>query len=147
MVDAHYGNGDCRTTRDMRELLDRTDIDAVLVATGDRWHGKASMMAAEAGKDVYSEKPCGITIDVCQRLAATFRETGRVFQAGTQRRSVPNFINAVRLAHAGSLGRLHTLRASAYEPVLMNDWLPGEATPPRDQCDWNVWLEIGRAHV
>ena len=95
LVDGHYGTADCRVTRDLRELLARDDIDAVLVATGDRWHGKASMMAAEAGKDVYSEKPCGITIDVCQRLAATFRETGRVFQAGTQRRSVPNFIKAV----------------------------------------------------
>jgi hypothetical protein len=63
MVDAHYGNADCTTTRDMLELLDRKDIDAVLIATGDRWHGAASMLAAEAGKDVYSEKPCGITID------------------------------------------------------------------------------------
>ncbi len=49
-------------------------------------HGPASMMAAEAGKDVYSEKPCGLTIDVCQRLAITIRKTNRIFQAGTQRR-------------------------------------------------------------
>ena len=140
MVDKHYGTTDCRTTRDMRELLDRRDIDAVLIATGDRWHGAASLMAAAAGKDVYSEKPCGITIDVCQRLADTFRETGRVFQAGTQRRSVPNFINAVRMAHDGKLGRLHTLHASAYEPQLMNDWLPAEPTPDPETCDWNVWL-------
>ena len=140
MVDKHYGTTDCRTTRDMRELLDRRDIDAVLIATGDRWHGAASLMAAAACKDVYSEKPCGITIDVCRRLADTFRETGRVFQAGTQRRSVPNFINAVRLAHDGKLGRLHTLHASAYEPQLMNDWLPAEPTPDPETCDWNVWL-------
>jgi predicted dehydrogenase len=124
----------------MRELLGRNDIDAVLIATGDRWHGAASMMAAQAGKDVYSEKPCGITIDICQRLADTFSETGRVFQAGTQRRSVPNFINAVNLAHSGKLGKLHTLYASAYEPVLKNDWLPAEQTPPPEVCDWNRWL-------
>ncbi len=140
LVDAHYGTADCRVTRDMREVLHRPDIDAVLIATGDRWHGRASMMAAEAGKDVYSEKPCGITIDVCRRLAETFARTGRVFQAGTQRRSVPNFINAVRLAHDGRLGKLHTLFASAYEPQLANDWLPAEPTPPVETCDWNVWL-------
>ncbi|HOA53067.1 MAG TPA: Gfo/Idh/MocA family oxidoreductase, partial [Thermogutta sp.] len=62
LVDEFYGNQDCVTYRDFRELLDRKDIDTVLVATGDRWHAPASIMAAEAGKDVYREKPCGITI-------------------------------------------------------------------------------------
>ncbi len=95
LVDTHYGNDACKITRDFRELLDRKDIDAVLVATGDRWHAPASMMAAEAGKDVYSEKPCGLTIDLCQQLDDTIKRTGRIFQAGTQRRSVPNFQQAV----------------------------------------------------
>jgi hypothetical protein len=56
-VDQHYGNKDCAVARDFREVLGRKDIDAVLIATGDRWHAPASMMAARAGKDVYSEKP------------------------------------------------------------------------------------------
>ena len=84
LVDQHYGNEDCTLYRDFRELLGRQDIDAVLIATGDRWHAPASMMAAEAGKDVYSEKPCGLTIDLCQRLDKTIKRTGRIFQAGTQ---------------------------------------------------------------
>ena len=71
MVDAKYGNKDCVMYRDMLELLDRKDIDAVLIATGDRWHALASILAAKAGKDVYSEKPCGITIGDCQELADT----------------------------------------------------------------------------
>ena len=140
MVDAKYGTKDCALHRDFRDLLARQDIDAVLIATGDRWHGPASMMAAEAGKDVYSEKPCGLTIEVCQRLADNFKKTGRIFQAGTQRRSVPNFAAAVRLAQSGRLGPLKTLNASVYEPVLGNEWLPAERTPPRQECDWNLWL-------
>jgi predicted dehydrogenase len=140
LVDEHYGNADCVLYRDFRELLDRPDIDAVLIATGDRWHGPASILAAEAGKDVYSEKPCGITIEMCQKLADTMHRTGRVFQAGTQRRSVPNFQKAVELAHSGKLGKLHTMHASVYVPVLENTWLPAEPIPPRDVVDWNLWL-------
>lgn len=140
LVDDFYGNGDCTLFRDFRDLLARKDIDAVLIATGDRWHAPASMLAAEAGKDVYSEKPCGITIALCQQLAETIKRTGRVFQAGTQRRSVPNFQKAVALAHAGKLGKLHTLYASVYTPALETTWLPGEPTPAKEVCDWNLWL-------
>ncbi len=140
LVDGHYGNTDCKLYRDFRELLDRADIDAVLIATGDRWHADASILAAQAGKDVYSEKPCGITIAACQRLADTMHREQRVFQAGTQRRSVPNFQTAVEWVHGGKLGKLHTMHASVYFPTLDNTWLPAEPTPRRDVVDWNLWL-------
>jgi predicted dehydrogenase len=140
LVDQHYGNGNCTTVRDFREILDRKDIDAVLIATGDRWHAPASMMAAEAGKDVYSEKPCGLTIALCQQLDETIQRTGRIFQAGTQRRSVPNFIQAVQLAHSGKLGEIHTLVASVYIPSIRTEWLPGQPTPDPEIVDWNLWL-------
>lgn len=140
MVDEAYGNSDCQLYRDFRELLDRPDIDAVLIATGDRWHAAASMLAAEAGKDVYSEKPCGITIKDCQDLSDTIQRTGRVFQAGTQRRSVQNYNQAVQLAHSGKLGKLKTLYASIYLPTLDNAWLPAQKAPEPDVCDWNMWL-------
>ncbi len=140
LVDGHYGNSDCKLYRDFREVLDRKDIDAVIVATGDRWHADASILAAQAGKDVYSEKPCGITIGLCQKLADVMKATGRIFQAGTQRRSVPNFVQAVKLAHDGKLGKIHTLYASVYIPSMDSTWLPGEPTPPKDVCDWNMWL-------
>lgn len=140
LVDEHYGNRDCDLHRDFRELLDRPDIDAVLIATGDRWHADASILAADAGKDVYSEKPCGITIAHCRQLSATMHRQGRVFQAGTQRRSVPNFRKAVELVHQGKLGKLHTMHASVYVPVLDNTWLPAEPLPSRDVVDWNLWL-------
>lgn len=140
LVDKHYGNNNCVLYRDFRELLARRDIDAVLVATGDRWHAPASIFAAKAGKDVYSEKPCGLTIGLCQALDDVIRKTGRVFQAGTQRRSVANFQAAVRLAQSGKLGKIHTLFASVYTPSIETTWLPGEPTPPRDVVDWDLWL-------
>lgn len=140
LVDTAYGNSDCVLYGDFRELLQRADIDAVLIATGDRWHAAASILAAEAGKDVYSEKPCGITIADCQRLSDTMNGRKRVFQAGTQRRSVPNFQQAVELVHSGRLGRLQKMHASVYVPTLDNAWLPAQPLPPRDQVDWNLWL-------
>ena len=140
LVDGHHGNSDCVLYEDFRELLDRKDVDAVLIATGDRWHAAASILAAKAGKDVYSEKPCGITIADCQELADTMHREKRVFQAGTQRRSVPNFQQAVEFAHSGKLGKLHTLHASIYQPTLDNKWLPPEPTPQQNVVDWNLWL-------
>ena len=140
LIDAHYGNRDCATYRDFRELLARRDIDAVLIATGDRWHAPASILAAKAGKNVYSEKPCGLTIGLCQALDDVIERTGRIFQAGTQRRSVANFQAAVRLAQSGKLGKLQTLVASVYTPTIETSWLPGEPTPPREVVDWELWL-------
>jgi predicted dehydrogenase len=140
LVDKHYGNADCGLHRDFRDLLGRKDIDAVLIATGDRWHAAAAILAAEAGKDAYCEKPCGLTIRDCQEIDAAFARTGRIFQAGTQRRSVPLVQYAVKLAHDGTLGKLQTLHASVYEPKLGNAWLPAEPTPPPEVCDWNLWL-------
>ena len=140
MADAAHGNSDCATYRDFRELLARDDIDAVVIATGDRWHATASIMAAEAGKDVYSEKPCAITMQLARTLCDAMRRTGRIFQAGTQRRSVSNFQHAVHLAHSGQLGNLHTLHASIYELSDSHAWLPAEPEPPKEVVDWNLWL-------
>jgi predicted dehydrogenase len=140
MADRKNGDTACKTYRDFRDLLARDDIDAVLIATGDRWHAPASIMAAEAGKDVYSEKPCAITIELARTLADAIRRTGRVFQAGTQRRNVSNFVHAVRLAQEGKLGKLRTLHASIYQLEDRYDWLPAEPEPARDVVDWNMWL-------
>ena len=121
-------------------MLDRDDIDAVLIATGDRWHAHATMLAAEAGKDVYCEKPCGLTIELCQQIDETIRRTGRVFQAGTQRRSVPNFQAAVALAREGKLGDTGDALRLGLHPEILTEWLPGEPTPPPEVVDWDLWL-------
>lgn len=140
LLNNHPGQGRCEFVRDFRSLLDRSEVDAVLIGTGDRWHARAAILAAEAGKDVYCEKPCGITMQLCEEIAQVFERTGRVFQAGTQRRSVPNFQQAVRMAQEGKLGRLESLYASIYFPTLENNWLPGQPTPPVNEVDWNLWL-------
>ena len=140
MVDGKYRNKDCVMYRDMFELLGRKDIDSVLVTTGDNWHALASILAAKAGKDVYCEKPCGMMLGDCQELADTMNRYSRVFQAGTQRRSIGHFQFAVHLARSGKLGKLHTLHASINRLSVSHAWLPGQPEPDKDVVDWNRWL-------
>jgi hypothetical protein len=141
MVDAKYGNRDCATYIDLRELLARSDIDAVLIATGPNWHATASILAAKAGKDVYCEKPCTKNIAQSLTLAQVFRRTGRVFQAGTQRRSLPNFAYAIELARTGRLGKLHTLYAHPMGlKTVSSGWFPAEPEPPKEEVNWDLYL-------
>ena len=140
MADTQYGNSDCAMYRDMHEILARPDIDAMLIATGDRWHAMASIIACKAGKDVYSEKPCSTTIAESQALADAYRKYGRIYQAGTQRRSIGNFIFAAQLVAAGKLGKLHTVHANTRPPATSHLWLPAEPQPPADEVDWDRWL-------
>ena len=105
-VDGRNGNKDCAAYRDMRELLaERTDIDAVLIATGDRWHAPASILAMRAGKDVYCEKPACLTMAQGQMVVETARRYGRVYQTGAQRLSEPNHVFAIEMARTGRLGQ------------------------------------------
>ena len=140
MVDEHYGNDDCVMYRDIFELLDRPDIDAVLIATGDHWHALASILAMKAGKDVYSEKPCAMTIAEAQALADAAHRYARVFQAGTQRRSLANFQYAAYLAHSGKLGTTpHPPRLGLHpEPDLRV--AAGRAGAAIEEVDWDRWL-------
>jgi hypothetical protein len=140
-ADNKYGNNDCATYRDLRELLARSDIDAVLIATGPNWHCTAAILAANAGKDVYCEKPCTKNIAQSLALAEAFHRTGRVFQAGTQRRSLPNFIFAIDLARRGKLGRLQTLYAHPGGlGTSMSGWLPAQPEPDKEVVDWDLYL-------
>ena len=141
IADDKYGNDKCEMYRDFRELLDRTDIDAVLIATGPNWHATAAMAAARAGKDMYCEKPVTKNIAQSLILAETMRRTGRVFQAGTQRRNLPHFAFACELARTGKLGKLRKVYAHpAGMQALMSGWLPAEAAPAKDEVDWDMYL-------
>ena len=142
-ADKKYGNQDCATYRDLRELLARSDIDAVLIATGPNWHATAAIMAANAGKDMYCEKPCTKNIVQSLALADTMRRTGRIFQAGTQRRSLPHFAFAVELARRGKLGKLQKVHAhpSAWATdVGPSGWNTPETEPDKEKVDWDLYL-------
>lgn len=140
-IDTHYGNTACVTYRDLRELLARNDIDAVLIATGPNWHVTAAILASRFGKDVYCEKPSTKNIVQSLALRDAFRRSGGVFQAGTQRRSLPNFLYAIDLARGGKLGKLHTLYAhpGGLDPK-MSGWEPPEPEPNKDDVDWDMYL-------
>jgi predicted dehydrogenase len=145
MADQQYGNRDCAMYSEQEELWARKDIDAVLIATGDRWHTPLSIMTARSGKDVFCEKPCSMTIAESRALAETFQRLGRVYQAGTQRRNGANFMKAYDLARSGKLGKLTVLHAEAgpgerWAPLTSHAWLPAEPEPSKQVVDWDRWL-------
>ena len=144
-VDKRYQNNDCKMYSTHEELLARTDIDGVLIATGDRWHTPMSILAAKAGKHIYCEKPCSMTIEESQALAEGIRRYGVVYQAGCQRRNGKNFVFAMNLARDGKLGKLQTLHCNAgtgtqWPPITSHDWLPAEPEPAKEVIDWDRWL-------
>lgn len=144
IADQHHGNSDCKMYPELREFLaTRDDIDAVLIATGDRWHAPASVLAMRAGKDVYSEKPSCMTIAEGRAVVEAAKQSGRIYQTGTQRLSEPNFVAAIELARSGKLGNVHTVRAHIApwdDAYMRHDWLPAEPEPPKDEVDYEAWL-------
>lgn len=143
LVDRQYGNQDCVTYRDMHEFLAaRTDLDAVLIATGDRWHALAAVTAMRAGKDVYCEKPSCMTVEEGRAVVDAARRFGRVYQTGTQRLSEPHHVFAIEMARTGRLGKIHTVYAhiAGGAAMMRGDWLPAEPQPDREEVDWDAWL-------
>ncbi|MCS7091699.1 MAG: Gfo/Idh/MocA family oxidoreductase [Verrucomicrobiota bacterium] len=143
-IDQHYGNQDCQMYRDMRAFLtERTDLDAVLIATGDRWHALAAIWAMQSGKDVFVEKPSSMTIAEGRAVLETARRYNRVYQTGTQRLSEANFVFCIEAARRGLLGRIHTVYAQIApwdKAEMRRDWLPAQPEPPVDELDWDAWL-------
>jgi glucose-fructose oxidoreductase len=122
---------------DFRELLARPDIDAVTVATPDHWHVPIAILAAKAKKDVYGEKPLGLTIEQDLACLKTFNELGRVFQYGTQQRSMGHCRYGCELIRSGRIGKVHTIEVTA-----PNGSAGGSAKeiPVPPTFDYNLWL-------
>jgi len=100
----------CRAYEDFRYVLDRDDIDTVLIALPDHWHSIAVIESAKASKDIYGEKPLSLTIAEGRAMSDTVRRYGRVFQTGSQQRSDHNFRRACELVRNGRIGKLHTVK-------------------------------------
>jgi hypothetical protein len=122
---------------DFRELLARDDIDAVLVATGERWHPTITVLAAQAGKDIYCEKPISLTVRQARTMAQSVRRHNRVFQTGLQQRNSPEYRKAMELLHAGRIGdvKLAYVSESGVSPYQN---FPAEPLP--QGLDWEMWL-------
>ncbi|MBM3500032.1 MAG: Gfo/Idh/MocA family oxidoreductase [Armatimonadetes bacterium] len=130
------GDG-CAGYNDYRELLDRSDIDAVIISTPDHWHALQSAHACEAGKDVFCEKPLTLTISEGRHLANTVRRTERVLQTGSMQRSSWEFRLACELVRNGRIGKVHTVRV-VIGGAPGGDYAPDEPPPP--ELDWDLWL-------
>lgn len=130
------GYRDVTAYLDYLELLDRKDIDAVIVATPDHWHAIQSIDAMKAGKDVYCEKPLTNTISEGRAIVDTVESTKKVFQTGSMQRSWQKFITAQKIVSSGKLGEIKKVLVSVGDPAKNYD-LPSQPMPTG--VDWNRW--------
>ncbi len=125
--------------RDFRRVIDRKDVDAVLVATPDHWHALPTIYACQAGKDVYCEKPLATTIREGRVMLDTARKHDRVVQMGTQWRSLDHAQEAIDVVHSGKLGRIRLVRCWAYLNWVHPIGRPADSDPPAG-VDYDLWL-------
>lgn len=135
-ADAAAAARKCPAHADYRQLLDRRDVDAVIVATPDHWHALPSILACQAGKDVYCEKPLGLTIREGRAMVDAARKHARVFQTGSQRRSMPYHRLGCELVRNGVAGKIHTVLILNY-PSPWDARFPAQPVPPG--LDWDAW--------
>lgn len=128
------------TCHDFRTIVERNDIDAVVIATPDHWHAIQTIDACEAGKDVYVEKPISLTVFEGRKMVEATHRTNRVVQVGMQRRSGNLYAEGVKLVQDGTIGTV-TVTRSYHRSNMYPDGM-GHAAPtaPPASLDWNMWL-------
>jgi predicted dehydrogenase len=145
MVEKYYGNNTksgayrgCATYVDFREIICREDVDAIVIGTPDHWHAIQAVQAAEAGKDIYCEKPLTLAIAQGRKIVEAARRNKIVFQTGSQQRSEygGKFRRAVELVRHGRIGEVKTIQVGVGEPPIPCD-LPEQPTPAG--TDWEMW--------
>jgi predicted dehydrogenase len=139
-VDAEYSDKGCKMYADYCELIARPDIDAVMIAVQDHWHALIATAAAKAGKDMYCEKPLGVSVEEGRRILDAVRKAKRVFQTGTWQRSVRNFQHACELARNGYLGKIQTVQVAAPGPEYRPNYKGSlDPQPVPSGFDWATW--------
>lgn len=122
---------------DFRKLLDQRDLDGVVIATPDHWHGVMAVMACEAGKDVYVQKPASVTIEEGRAMVRAAERCGRVVQVGSQGRSTSAAFRACQYIRNGQIGRVKKVTCWHYNNPVGGT--KPDSDPPRD-LDWDLWL-------
>ena len=130
----------CRQFADFRKLLELKDIDAVLVATPDHWHASIAVLACQAGKDVYVEKPLAHNVREGRAIVEAARHTGRIVQAGTQHRSAPHFAEAARIVQGGELGPVRFVRVWNFSNMYPQGIGKEPDAAPPNGLDWDFYL-------
>lgn len=136
-TDTYHG---CDAYADFREVLARKDIDAVLIAPPDHWHEPISIAAAEAGKDIYCEKPLGLTIARQQKVIAAVRQRQRVFQTGSHERSNPLVRQACELVRSGAIGKVKRVVANIGRHNKVGPGPGWQPMPVPEGFDYAMWL-------
>jgi len=131
----------CASFGDFRDLLALDDIDAVMIGTPDHWHVPMAVAAVKAGKDIYVEKPLGMTIAEGQALRKVVRQYGAVFMHGTEQRCFRQFRFACELVRNQRIGRLHTIKVACPGGQQTGVHPP---TPVPRGLDWDMWLGPAR---
>jgi len=129
---------------DFRELLERKDVDAVVIATPDHWHAAMAVRAAMEGKDIFCEKPLSLTVKEGRAMVNAARKYDRVFQTGSMQRSWAEFRQAVELIRNGYIGEIKSIKVNVGPPPVKYD-LAAEPVPAG--LDWSVWLGPNEASV
>ncbi len=128
----------CEIYSDYRKLLDRKDIDAVVISTPDHWHALMTIDACRAGKDVFCEKPLTLFIAEGRKMVQVARETGKIVQTGSQQRSDARFRQACELVRNGAIGQVKQVLVGIPGPNHASKYVP-DSDPP-SELDYNAWL-------
>ena len=142
-VSDQYGQTPTLLTRDFRKILDQKDVDAVIIGTPDHWHALPTVMACQAGKDVYVEKPLSISIGEGRVMVDAARKHDRVVQMGTQQRSASHYAEAVNYVKSGKLGKIRLVRCWAYQDWMGNIPVVPDSDAP-SSVDYDLWLGPAR---
>jgi predicted dehydrogenase len=135
-----WAGGACEAVRDFRHILDRKDVDAVIVATPDHWHAIPTVLACQAGKDVYVEKPLAHNVAEGQAMVAAARKHKRIIQTGTQHRSADHYKEAARIVRSGALGPVRFVRVWNYVNLAPNGMGRSPDSDPPAGLDWDFYL-------
>lgn len=132
----------CQTFGDFRELINRSDIDAVANCTPDHWHVIPAIMAAKAGKDVISEKPLSLTLGEGRILCDAVKETGRIFQTASENRSIDTYIRMVEIVRNGRIGRLRHMRVAlpSGNEARGENFTDRDERPVPEGFNYEMWL-------